>query len=220
VVVYELLTGKRPYDGDPMEVMRMSNEGNVPLPSSIDGKLAPLDGPLFRALNPVRGKRTRSVELFLGELYEQLVVLAPEFDPDDVKHLVKFLFEDDIAAEHGGKRPRIPAGYMMRMDKWLASPPPEPGPAGDTASSSMSLPRVPLGHAEPTGLHQSDQERDLARASAHRRRRVTARQRVSRAAGARPPPRRSGSEPDHTGKNAPLVQPMARPPLAVNPRRK
>jgi eukaryotic-like serine/threonine-protein kinase len=153
VVVYELVTGKRPYDGGPFEVMRMSAEGNVPLPSSIDGTLAPLDGPLFRALNPVRGKRTRSVELFLGELYEQLVVLAPEFDPDDLKHLVKFLFEEEIAADQGGKRPRIPAGYMMRMDKWLAAPVPVPGPPGDTASSSMSLPRISLGHTEPTGVH-------------------------------------------------------------------
>jgi eukaryotic-like serine/threonine-protein kinase len=165
VVVYELVTGRRPYEGDVMEVMRKLKEGALPLPSSIDGALAPLDGPLFRALNPVRGKRTRSVQMLLGELYEQLVVLAPEFDPDDIKHLVKFLFEDEIAAENGGRRPRIPAGYAMRMDKWLASPPPQPGPAGDTTSSSMSLPRVPLGHSDPTGLHQpprSDTSRELA----------------------------------------------------------
>jgi hypothetical protein len=28
-----------------------------------------------------------------------------------------------------------------------------PGPPGDTASSSMSLPRISLGHTEPTGVH-------------------------------------------------------------------
>jgi serine/threonine protein kinase len=163
VVIYELLTGKRPYDGDRIEVMRLANAGKLPLPSTIDGKLAPLDGPLFRALNPIRGKRTRSVHLFLGELYEQLVVLAPEFDPDDVKHLVRYLFEDDITEDLGGKRPRIPAGYSMRMDKWLGAPLAQPGPPGETAGSSMSLPRVPIGNADPTGRWQrGDTARELS----------------------------------------------------------
>lgn len=164
VVVYELLTGRRPYEGDPFEVMRQANEGKLPLPSSLDGALAPLDGPLFRALHPVRGKRTRSVQIFLSELYEQLVVLAPEFDPDDLKHLMKFLFEEEIAAESGGKKPRIPAGYAMRLDRWLAAPPPQPGPPGDTAKSSMSLPRIPLGSSDPTGAHVprfNDTSKDL-----------------------------------------------------------
>jgi eukaryotic-like serine/threonine-protein kinase len=163
VVVFELVTGKRPFDGDMIEVARQLREGKVPLPSSIDGALAPLDGPLFRALNPVRGKRTRSVHVFLGELYEQLVVLAPEFDPDDIKHLMRFLFEEEIAAESGGKKPRIPAGYGMRMDKWLAAPAPQPGPPGETAASSFMLPRIPVSATDPTGRYHVQKGSDTSR---------------------------------------------------------
>ena len=101
VVLYELLTGQRPYDGGQLQVMALSKEGEFPLASSHREAVQPLDGVLMRALAPRVANRFADAKALLQRLYEQLLEFEPAFDPGDLKDFMSFLYEKELAAETG-----------------------------------------------------------------------------------------------------------------------
>jgi serine/threonine-protein kinase len=70
MIMYELVAGRTPFSGDPMEIMRQQLEGRpIPPPSGLDERVgAPATSLILRALELDPGMRHASVEAFHYEL--------------------------------------------------------------------------------------------------------------------------------------------------------
>ncbi|RKH54189.1 PEGA domain-containing protein [Corallococcus sp. AB050B] len=124
VVLFEMLTGRRPVEGDPGSVMERIATGDLTPVQTYAPDLDPSLGALVsRALALRRDDRFTSAEDFQRALAEWLAYRAPLFPASTLRHLMGWLFEEELKL--AGQPPRIPESFLRQVTMWTG----EGGPA-------------------------------------------------------------------------------------------
>ncbi|NBD11761.1 serine/threonine-protein kinase [Corallococcus silvisoli] len=117
VVLFELLTGRRPVEGDTREVMERIAKGHLTPAQTYAPDLDPSLGALVsRALALKREDRFLSAEDFQRALAEWLAYRAPLFPASTLRHLMGWLFEEELKL--AGQPPRIPESFLRQVAVW------------------------------------------------------------------------------------------------------
>jgi serine/threonine-protein kinase len=145
VIVYEVLTGRRPFEGQGAALMKHVLESAPPLPSSLEPRLSPeIDRVLLRALAKRPAERYRSARQFLEALllaFEDKPLRARVSDTDEQETLTPPAARDDTpSGTH-----RMPAATLSALRRAIVPAPegrdaaPAPAPRGATATKRPSL---------------------------------------------------------------------------------
>ncbi|NNB97319.1 serine/threonine protein kinase [Corallococcus exiguus] len=141
VVLFEMLTGRRPAEGDQASVMERIATGDLTPPHAHVSDLDPSLGALVsRALALRRDDRFTSAEDFQRALAEWLAYRAPLFPASTLRHLMGWLFEEELKL--AGQPPRIPESFLRQVAVWTG----EDGPGGMDEPERASA--VHRAHAE------------------------------------------------------------------------
>ncbi|RKG98020.1 serine/threonine-protein kinase [Corallococcus carmarthensis] len=125
VVLFEMLTGRRPAEGDTGSVMERIATGDLTPTQAYVPDLDPSLGALVsRALALRRDDRFTSAEDFQRALAEWLAYRAPLFPASTLRHLIGWLFEEELKL--AGQPPRIPESFLRQVAVWTG----EEGPGG------------------------------------------------------------------------------------------
>ncbi len=117
VVLFELLTGRRPAEGDQAAVMERIATGDLTPPHTYVPDLDPsLGAVVSRALALRRDDRFTSAEDFQRALAEWLAYRAPLFPASTLRHLMGWLFEEELKL--AGQPPRIPESFLRQVTVW------------------------------------------------------------------------------------------------------
>lgn len=153
VIVYEVLTGRRPFEGQGAALMKKVLESDPPLPSSLEPRLAKeMDRVLLKALSKRPENRFRSARQFLE-------ALIAAFDNEPLPATMSDTGEHEITRPKLDETPsgtkRLKAGNLSALRKAIAAAPaaPEPRPEPRPAAS-----RAP-GTKRPRLLFIDDEER-------------------------------------------------------------
>ena len=124
VVLYELVTGRRPFRGKLIEVLGKIVKGEVVPPSDIDPDLPPaLEAVILRALARDKAERYGSCLELQEALAAFLYGYDPRFTGKQLEHLMQHLFGEELDAE--GKRIELPRSFLEQLPLWPAKPPPD-----------------------------------------------------------------------------------------------
>ncbi|WNG22551.1 protein kinase [Cystobacter fuscus] len=137
VVLYEMLCGRRPYDGDFVTVLPRLLAGDYPRPSSHNPAITPeVELVLATAMALEREQRYPTAQAFAEALREQLYSAWPRFSPSMASQLLGHLFAEDLAAE--GRRVEVTPAFLEQLAEWQhqASGAPRPAPAGTSRPRS------------------------------------------------------------------------------------
>ncbi|MBK7865354.1 MAG: protein kinase [Archangiaceae bacterium] len=115
IVLYEMLCGRRPYEGEFHEVMRALLTGDYPLPSSLNPAVPlELEQLILKGLALDRNARFRTAR----EMGQQLNALAHQLYPDahrtDLQSLMSVMFEEDLKAS--GRTAEVREGFRELLD--------------------------------------------------------------------------------------------------------
>ncbi|RKH00808.1 PEGA domain-containing protein [Corallococcus sp. CA053C] len=134
VVLFELLTGRRPAEGDTQSVMARIARGELTPAQTYVPDLDPSLGALVsRALALRRDDRFASAEAFQRALAEWLAYRAPLFPSSTLRHLMGWLFEEELKL--AGQPPRLPESFLRQVAVWTGEDGPEGLGEPATASS-------------------------------------------------------------------------------------
>ncbi|HEX8539671.1 MAG TPA: protein kinase, partial [Cystobacter sp.] len=152
VVLYEMLCGRRPYDGDFVAVLPRLLAGDYPKPSTLNPAIAPeVELVLATAMALDREQRYPTAQAFSEALREQLYSAWPRFSPSMASQLLGHLFAEELAAE--GRRVEVTPAFLEQFAEWqqtsVASRPASAGahrprvrPASGSSSGEISGPML------------------------------------------------------------------------------
>jgi serine/threonine protein kinase len=139
VVLYELLCGQLPWQGEPAEVLPRIARGDFPPPRAINPGLSPeLERIVLTAMAVERERRFPSAEAFGEALETYLHTAVPDFPASALAHFMGYLFESELVAE--GRPVRLPPDFLAQLEQWGKGLPEEPV---RRRSHPHSLPAVP-----------------------------------------------------------------------------
>ena len=149
IVLYEALTGRLPFEGKMMEVMKKIVTGTMVRPSEINPDVpASLERIVLQALSTEKRQRQQSSQQLQDELSQWLYANAPTYSFSALGHLMCYLFEQELLED--GLPVQIPPDFRSRLADWRG-PPPEPehsgarGAARDPRPSASEVtPLMPL----------------------------------------------------------------------------
>ncbi|PTL84741.1 protein kinase [Vitiosangium sp. GDMCC 1.1324] len=128
VVLYEMLCGRRPYEGEFAAVLPRIIAGDFPPPSSLNPAIDPgLESVMYTAMALDRETRYPTAQAFSEALREQLYSAYPRFSPAMLSQLLGHLFAEDLAAE--GRRVEVTPGFLEQLAAWQSQT------AGETSGS-------------------------------------------------------------------------------------
>ncbi|HEY0097279.1 MAG TPA: protein kinase, partial [Archangium sp.] len=137
VVLYEMLCGRRPYEGELAAVLPRILDGDYPRPSSLNPAIGPeLEAVMSTAMALDRQQRYPTAQAFSEALREQLYSGWPRFSPAMLSQLLGHLFAEELAAE--GRRVEVTPGFLEQLAAWQAQPVSEPMGAQARAPGSAS----------------------------------------------------------------------------------
>jgi serine/threonine protein kinase len=137
VVLYEMLCGRRPYEGELAAVLPRILEGDYPPPSSLNPAISPeLEAVMSTAMALDREQRYPTAQAFSEALREQLYSGWPRFSPAMLSQLLGHLFAEELAAE--GRRVEVTPAFLEQLAAWQAQPISEPMGAQARAPGSAS----------------------------------------------------------------------------------
>jgi serine/threonine protein kinase len=156
VVLYEMLCGRRPYEGELAAVLPRILEGDYARPSALNPAISPeLEAVMGNAMALNREARYPTAQAFSEALREQLYSANPRFSPVLLAQLLGHLFAEELTAE--GRRIEVTPAFMEMLAAWQAQPlgeptgvrvrPPTGGsrPGPSTNSGQRSVLRTPPG---------------------------------------------------------------------------
>ena len=117
VILYELVTGKKMFEGDPLQILHQVREVKMVPPKKVaDGLPADLEGILKRALVKDPKGRYKTSGDMLSDLEE--CMRQNDFRPTDrgLSKYMRDLFQEEIAAEEGSLR-KLAQIQMVRPSK-------------------------------------------------------------------------------------------------------
>ncbi|HYO67282.1 MAG TPA: protein kinase, partial [Archangium sp.] len=153
VVLYEMLCGRRPYEGELVAVLPRILDGDYPPPSSHNPAITPeLEAVMATAMALDRERRYPTAQSFSEALREQLYSGWPRFSPAMLSQLLGHLFAEELAAE--GRKVEVTPAFLEQLAAWQAQPVSEPmgaqarapGSAGGRTSTGSGLRTV---HSRP-----------------------------------------------------------------------
>ncbi|WNG32667.1 protein kinase [Archangium violaceum] len=158
VVLYEMLCGRRPYEGELAAVLPRILAGDYPPPSSYNPAIGPeLEAVMATAMALDREERYPTAQAFSEALREQLYSAYPRFSPAMLSQFLGHLFSEDLAAE--GRRVEVTPAFLEQLAAWqtqttqvdaggrsssgVRSVPQRPGSDGGQTASSLSVRTTP-----------------------------------------------------------------------------
>jgi len=142
VVLYELLCGQLPWQGERMEVLQRIARGDFSPPRAVNPGLPPeLERILLTAMAVERERRYPSAEAFGEALETYLHTAVPDFPASALSHLMGYLFESELVAE--GRPVRLPPEFLAQLEQWGRLLPVEPPRPRTTPRSLPALPALP-----------------------------------------------------------------------------
>ncbi|RKH85889.1 PEGA domain-containing protein [Corallococcus sp. AB045] len=241
VVLYEMLCGRRPFEGEFVTVLPRIITGDCLPPSAVNPGIGEdLETIVAHAMAVDREARYQTAKDLSESAVELLYRDTPRFTPTMLSQLMTYLFAEELAAE--GRKVELPPGFKEQLAAWQ-SPSSEPSQGrarmpssnGRASSPGVARPSSP-GVARPSspgvrasgstpGLRPSTEgtpRRSATQATAVRRsstgvRRVTTPggTRENTSTGRRPLPPELQPEPDTDGGTEPTAMPRALPTLAA-----
>jgi serine/threonine protein kinase len=153
VIVYEVLTGRRPFEGQGAALMKQVLQGDPPLPSSLEPRLSKeLDRVLLKALAKHPETRFRSARQFLE-------ALLAAFDGEPLPASVSDSGEQEITQPSVDETPsgtaRFKPNNLSALRRAIATP---PSAAEPQAAPQHAAPRA-AGPKRPRLLFVDDEER-------------------------------------------------------------
>jgi serine/threonine-protein kinase len=155
VIVYEVLTGRRPFEGQGAALMKQVLQGDPPLPSSLEPRLSQeLDRVLLKALAKRPEQRFRSARQFLEAL---LAAFDNEPLPASMSDTGELETTNPSVEETPSGTKRLTPGNLNALRRAIATaPPPAPPPASAAAAPAPSR---AAGPRRPRLLFIDDEER-------------------------------------------------------------
>jgi serine/threonine protein kinase len=139
VVLYEMLCGRRPYEGELVAVLPRILAGDYAPPSSLNSAVTPeLESILYTAMALDREQRYPTAQAFAEALREQLYSAYPRFSPALVSQMLGYLFAEELAAE--GRRMEVSPAFQELLAEWQAQSPADPSRQPITAGGAARLP--------------------------------------------------------------------------------
>lgn len=130
LVLYQMLCGQLPNEGDELEVMTRTVEGRLTPAERFNPTLdATMLEILQRALMKSRDDRYRTTEALQQALSDWLSTNAPLFPTSTRKHLTSWLFQDELATRK--RIPALPSEFLSQLESWR-------GPDGASALGPRS----------------------------------------------------------------------------------
>ncbi len=142
-VLYEMLCGKLPWQGERLDVLQRISRGDFPPPraptracrASWSAFCAP-------ALAVEREQRYPTAQAFGEALQTYLHTAVPDFSASALAHFLAYLFESELVAE--GRPVRLPPDFLGQLDQWSRSPPEAPPPPPSRPSQpQLIVPPLP-----------------------------------------------------------------------------
>ncbi len=100
VVLYEMLTGRLPFEGRMIEVFRRIIAGDFDRPRTVNANIpASLEGIVLKAMAPQLARRYQSAQELGDALANFLFAQAPTFSNAALGQLMGLLYEDELRAE-------------------------------------------------------------------------------------------------------------------------
>ncbi|OJH36670.1 serine/threonine-protein kinase [Cystobacter ferrugineus] len=163
VVLYEMLCGRRPYDGDFVAVLPRLLAGDYPKPSTHNPSITPeVELVIATAMALEREQRYPTAQAFAEALREQLYSAWPRFSPSQVSQLLGHLFAEELAAE--GRRVEVTPAFLELFAEWQqTNGTPRPVSAG--ANRPRSKPASGASSGEISGPMSRSGPHGAARAS-------------------------------------------------------
>ncbi|MFB1481326.1 protein kinase [Corallococcus sp. RDP092CA] len=148
-VLYEMLCGRRPFEGSLQDVLRKISQGDFPRPREwLPGIPAALERILLTAMATSPEQRYPTAQAFAEALARQLHVTAPDVSASDLGHFMGYLFEAELV--EAGRPVQLPREFIARVGRWsgVAEPPPiaTPPEVPHSAAEAWNEPR-----GEPRG---------------------------------------------------------------------
>ncbi|RKH19591.1 PEGA domain-containing protein [Corallococcus sp. CA047B] len=145
-VLYEMLCGRRPFEGALPDVLRKISQGDFPRPREwTPGIPAALERILLTAMATSPEQRYPTAQAFAEALARQLHVTAPDVSQSELGHFMGYLFEPELV--DAGRPVQLPREFIAKVGRWsgVAEPPPV-----QTPPDSPRHP-TPVPHGEPRG---------------------------------------------------------------------
>jgi serine/threonine protein kinase len=137
IVLYELLTGRRPFDGSMSEVLDRVSRADYAPASTLNPDLPPgVEAILAKALTEEPRDRYATAEEMHDALEALLRSIDPSFAAESVGFLARHLFREELEAK--GVQVQVPQEFMEQLDKWT---PAQFTSEGAVVQSDPALPR-------------------------------------------------------------------------------
>jgi serine/threonine-protein kinase len=156
VIVYEVLTGRRPFEGQGAALMKKVLEADPPLPSALEPRLSrEMDRVLLKALAKRPEQRFRSARQFLEALlaaFDNEPLPASMSDTGELETTVPSVEETPSGTK------RLTPGNLSALRRAIANAP-SPAPPAAAAPASTPAPSGAAGPRRPRLLFVDDEER-------------------------------------------------------------
>lgn len=148
VVLYEMLCGRRPYEGELAAVLPRILAGDYAPPSSLNPAISPeLESVIATAMALHREERYPTAQAFSEAVREQLYSAFPRFSPAMLSQFLGHLFAEELAAE--GRRVEVTPSFLEQLAAWQSPegiptgvqlrPPPGTGPGNARPSTGSGM---------------------------------------------------------------------------------
>ncbi|MFP2900560.1 serine/threonine protein kinase, partial [Corallococcus sp. 4LFB] len=146
IVLYEMLCGRRPFEGEFVTVLPRIITGDCLPPSAVNPTIGEdLETIIAHAMAVDREARYQTAKDLSESAVELLYRDTPRFTPTMLSQLMTYLFAEELAAE--GRKVELPPGFKEQLAAWQ-SPGSEPSqgrarlPSSNGRSSSPGSPGV------------------------------------------------------------------------------
>jgi len=122
IVLYESLTGRLPFEGKMMEVMKKIVTGQLTRPSEVNPDVpASLERIVLKAMSTEKKARHQTEQELQDELSQWLYANAPTYSFSALGNLMLYLFEEQLLED--GLPVRLPPDFRSRLADWRGPPP-------------------------------------------------------------------------------------------------